>query len=240
MLKLSTYLAAKELTISNLVLQYYQQLGMTEEELVLYLQLTSYDQQGNHFPEVSEIAQRMGKDAELIFQLIESLIAKNIITLESSRDQETGRMNDAYNLFPLYEKLERLLKQTEKQVKETEETQALRLLYQQFEKEFGRPLSPIEIETIAAWIEQDHYNSELIRLALKEAVLNQAYNLRYIDRILLSWERKNIRTKEEVYKEQQQHKRELLAKEVVNEEQKPIAKVPLFNWLNQAENEKGE
>ena len=43
---------------------------------------------------------------------------------------------------------------------------------------------------------------ELIRLALREAVLNQAYSLKYIDRILLAWERKNITTKEQVAADQ--------------------------------------
>ena len=46
---------------------------------------------------------------------------------------------------------------------------------------------------------------ELIRLALR-AVLNQAYSLKYIDRILLAWERKNITTKEQVAADQKNEK----------------------------------
>ena len=37
---------------------------------------------------------------------------------------------------------------------------------------------------IGQWLNTDHYSPELIRLALREAVLNQAYSLKYIDRIL--------------------------------------------------------
>ena len=40
-------------------------------------------------------------------------------------------------------------------------------------KKFGRPLSPIELEMIGQWLNTDHYSPELIRLALREAVLNQ-------------------------------------------------------------------
>ncbi len=36
---------------------------------------------------------------------------------------------------------------------------------------------------IGQWLNTDHYSPELIRLALREAVLNQAYSLKYIDRI---------------------------------------------------------
>ena len=38
---------------------------------------------------------------------------------------------------------------------------------------------------IGQWLNTDHYSPELIRLALREAVLNQAYSLKYIDRIYL-------------------------------------------------------
>ncbi|TKO86873.1 DnaD domain-containing protein, partial [Enterococcus faecalis] len=70
--------------------------------------------------------------------------------------------------------------------------------YPAFEKQFGRPLSPIELEMIGQWLNPDHYSPELIRLALRDAVLNQAYSLKYIVGILLAWERNNISSKEEV------------------------------------------
>ena len=90
----------------------------------------------------------------------------------------------------------------EKQVVANHEDE-IKQLYQGFEKEFGRPLSPIELEMIGQWLNTDHYSPELIRLALREAVLNQAYSLKKkalresvggeayslknIDRILLAW-----------------------------------------------------
>lgn len=64
-------------------------------------------------------------------------------------------------------------------------------MYQLFEQEFGRPLSSIEFQRIGQWLEEDHYQPEILKLALREAVLNQAYSFNYVDRILLSWERKS-------------------------------------------------
>ena len=46
------------------------------------------------------------------------------------------------------------------------------------------------MEMIKQWQTEDGYPDDLIQLALKEAVLNQAFSLKYMDRILLSWERK--------------------------------------------------
>lgn len=60
--------------------------------------------------------------------------------------------------------------------------------------EFGRNLSPIENADNRKLDRHDHYPLELIESALKEAVLNRVYSLKYIDRILLAWEKKNIRS----------------------------------------------
>lgn len=70
-------------------------------------------------------------------------------------------------------------------------------LYSIFEQEFARPLSPMEYETITGWIERDRYPEPLIVLALKEAVFAGKVNFRYIDRILLEWQRNSIRTVEQ-------------------------------------------
>ena len=67
-------------------------------------------------------------------------------------------------------------------------------------------LSPIEFETINQWLEDDHYAPDLISLALKEAVLSQAYSLRYMDRILLNWEKKHLTTVAQVQKESERQR----------------------------------
>ncbi|MNI65967.1 DNA replication protein DnaD [compost metagenome] len=66
-----------------------------------------------------------------------------------------------------------------------------------FEKEFARPLSPMECETISVWVDQDGYPDELILLALKEAVFAGKVHFRYIDRILLEWSRNRVKTVED-------------------------------------------
>ena len=63
-----------------------------------------------------------------------------------------------------------------------------------FEKEFGRTLSPMEYEIINAW-RDSNILEETILLALKEAVYNGVNNLRYIDKILSEWNKKGIKTR---------------------------------------------
>lgn len=73
-----------------------------------------------------------------------------------------------------------------------------RSLFSIFEKEFGRPLSPMECESISGWVDQDRYPEELILLALKESVFAGKVHFRYIDRILLEWARNRVKNAQDV------------------------------------------
>jgi DNA replication protein len=70
-------------------------------------------------------------------------------------------------------------------------------LFQMFEEEFGRLLSPMECETISKWIDEERYSQALIMHALREAVFAGKLHFRYIDRILLDWQHHKVRTVEQ-------------------------------------------
>ena len=55
-----------------------------------------------------------------------------------------------------------------------------------FEEQFGRPLTPMEFDSIKEWV-QSGYSEEIILKALKEAVKSQVLTLRYIEGILINW-----------------------------------------------------
>ncbi|MGV2794869.1 DnaD domain protein, partial [Clostridium perfringens] len=109
-----------------------------------------------------------------------------------------------YNLAGMYEKLGMHLAQLraaaakqqaqERILPEAAKEEQERNLFVIFEKEFARPLSPMECETISGWGDQDGYAEELILLALKEAVFAGKVHFRYIDRILLEWSRNRVKT----------------------------------------------
>ena len=65
-------------------------------------------------------------------------------------------------------------------------------IYKKLEEFFGRPLSSIEIEIIKDW-ENKKITPEIINLAIKEAVLNQARSLKYINRILYDWAQQGLK-----------------------------------------------
>lgn len=76
-------------------------------------------------------------------------------------------------------------------------------IFEILESELGKQLSPIEYEIVKAW-KTSNYSDEIIKEAIKEAVYNGVANLRYIDKILYEWAKKNIKTKEDVEKNKKQ------------------------------------
>lgn len=80
-------------------------------------------------------------------------------------------------------------------------------LLQMIEENFGRPISPIEYEEISSWKDTD-----LTRYAIKEAVLNGIYSIKYISKILYQWEQKNIQTVQEAQKDSQEFEKKKKAK----------------------------
>jgi len=62
------------------------------------------------------------------------------------------------------------------------------------EREFGRPLSPIELSQLSEW--QQTYSPELIAEALARASLQNKRSIAYIGGILKNWGRKNLTTPE--------------------------------------------
>jgi DnaD/phage-associated family protein len=75
-----------------------------------------------------------------------------------------------------------------------------------FEDEFKRPLSSIECQTIADW--QSEYNDDLLKLALSEAVKNNARSLSYIEAILRNWKGSGIKTAIEAQEQIEKHKKQ--------------------------------
>lgn len=230
-----------QLTIPNVLLKYYRQIGLNERELVVLLQLQAANQQEG-FPNFQTIAQQMNCSRDELFEAIQSLINKQVLTIHTIQNS-AGKSEDRLNFDVLYEKLWHCLQQQQKQAAEKEETLKLQDLYTLFEQEFGRSLSPIELDTLNMWLDDDHYAPELIQMALKEAVLNQVYSLKYIDRILLSWEKKNITTKAQVLEESKkfrQTKSDQLERSQT-QRKKPMKDVPLHDWLRDVRpGERGE
>lgn len=168
----------------------FKELGLNETEMMIILQLHRFLQEHNAFPTPSELATFLTINEEACAKILRKLIQKDLLSIEQT-ENEQNQLSEAYCLDPLWEKL--YAKKTAPKVEEMHGGTIFIL----FEQEFGRPLSPFEIETINAWLDVDEMKPELIKAGLRESVLMGKLNFKYIDRILRDWKQKGIHSVEQ-------------------------------------------
>lgn len=160
------WMAQKQVTIPALLLENYTVLGLNEQELIALLHIQSFLDQGERFVTPMQLSERMTLSHEDCTKLLSKLIRSQMLSLEKNSD-ESGMFYETYSLEPLWL---RLIECLEAENQRTNENQSIELegkLYKQVEQEFGRPLSPIEGETLSMWIDQDKHQPELIFVKAK-------------------------------------------------------------------------
>ncbi|MFD1065218.1 DnaD domain-containing protein [Oceanobacillus locisalsi] len=188
-----------QMTISKKLLADYHQLGLHETELILLLQLSRFADEGNHFPTPFELAQTASFSEEEAANMLRKLVQRGFLSIEKNDSDQTP-ISESYSLEPLLEKLY----EEQTAVINKEEEEHIGNIFILFEQEFGRPLSPFEIETVNSWLDEDEIEPSLIKAGLRESVLMSKLNFKYIDRILREWKKKGIHTVQDARKASRQ------------------------------------
>ena len=189
------------LNVPLILLSNYKKIKINEKELIILIYLMN--QKSSVF-NPQKISEDLNIEISEVLESIEVLSNSDLITINTLKDN--GLLEERIDLSNLYNKLAYL------NINEEETKEENTNIYDSFEKEFARTLSPIEYELIKSWLDND-YSEELILCALKEAVYNGVKNLRYIDKILYEWNNKGIKTKEDVLKDKQNFKKNNTKKE---------------------------
>lgn len=190
-------------TVPNLLLKYYHKLKLSEAEVMLLIHFLAFkEKEQKDFPTIEELQSRMSATPDKVIVMLQKLMKEQIISIDEEIDEVTGIQYEKYNLSRLHERIaECWIEERAQQIKESKVKTAPAAegkdVFSVFEKEFARPLSPMECENISKWLDNDKYSVELIFAALKEAVFAGKIHFRYIDRILLDWERNRIFTVEQ-------------------------------------------
>lgn len=207
-----------QLPVPHLLLQSYTKLGLNEHDLVVLLVIHHFIHRGKEFPQPVEIASYLTITEDECVQILRKLLDKKVLEIKELQTTN-GKLSEAFSLEPLWQQIFA--------AQETEHAQEGKI-FSLFEQEFGRPLSPFEIETINVWLDEDKMKPALIQAALREAVLMGKLNFKYIDRILREWKRKGIKTVEQVKQNAERVRREPIQK--TYEVEKRDTSV-YYNWL---------
>lgn len=204
-------LKEKPIIIPSILFKHYKDLKLTEEELVLLICLINEGDKVLYDP--SMFMEKISLDKFKAMQLLNDLSEKNMINIKIENNK-SGKKEEYIYLDLLYNKLFNLLLDQKHDVSMNTN------LFSLFEQELGRTISPMEVEIIKEWLHDGH-SEELIKEALKEAIYNNARNLKYIDRILFNWRSKGIKNKADIMKEKKNYRKST----------KPTEPIYDYNWL---------
>ncbi len=176
-----------------LLLENYKKFGINEKQLSVIFMVDHLLQQKNTLVTADLLALKMSLPITEIDQLLVELLNKNILEFDNSESQMKT------TLEPLKKRLFRefqvaVIKDHEA-VNSNEFSAQIQNIYQVFEKEFGRTLSPLEFSRIREWVGFG-YTDEIIINALHEAMANNKKSIRSIDKILLKWATRDDVSKE--------------------------------------------
>ena len=209
--KIKNIISSKDIIIPKLLFDNYKKIGLSSDELIFIIYLIN----NNDIFNPKQISNNLSISLNEVMNTMEKLSSKGIIKLELKK---IGNLRNEYiNIDGLYSKLTFYILNEEKEEKKTS-------IYDIFEKELARTISPMEYEIINAWLENGT-TEETIILALKEATYNGVSNLRYIDKIISEWSKKGIKTKEDIEKSRKNFKQK--------KETKLNNEIFDYDWLNE-------
>ncbi len=229
--RLRMWIEQGNVTIPQLFFNSYKKLGIKDGDAMLILQMEAYRSQHIEFPTPSDFSSRMNLTENEVSQILQRLMQKGYLKIDQASDSN-GVLFEQFSLLPLWSAvLECEIGDRNKTV-EVKEKEEEGQIFHVFEQEFGRLLSPMECETIAMWIDQDHHGIEIIKAALKEAVIAQKLSMRYIDRILFEWKKKKVTTLADV-ENQTKAFRSPAQSIQQGKSHGTVKRVPLYNWLEE-------
>ncbi|MBN9653043.1 DnaD domain protein [Halobacillus litoralis] len=216
-----------QMVVPTKLLENFHQLKLNETELVVLLQIHRFRTEGNGFPTPEQLATHLSISAQECSRVLRSLIQKRMMTIEQNQNEDRV-LNEHYSLEPLWEKLFAVSQKPQINDRSYDEN-----IFPLFEQEFGRPLSPFEIETINIWLDEEEQSPALIKAALREAVLMSKLNFKYIDRILREWKRKGVKTVEQAREQGKQFRQGQQAPKTQKQENKKRDISLYYNWLEE-------
>lgn len=207
---LEQYVKAKDYVLRKELFPLIWEYKLNLEEVLLLIYFMNEDVPTFDVEQINKITMI---SVNKILDSFTSLTNKGLISIDVIK--ENSGVKEVVNLDPIYKcMIDGLMKNNKKVVNNN--------IFEKFEKEFSRTLSPMEYEIINDWLDKN-ISEELILGALKEATYNGANNLRYIDKIIYEWNKKGFKNMEDV----NNHLRNR------NTSDKSVKEISDYNWLDE-------
>lgn len=185
--KLLNIVKSDNIIIPLYVYKEFPKLNIDYESFLFLMFLYS---KGNKIPfDINKLSEDFYTDTKKIMQIISNLQNNKLIEIKVIKNDKNISEEFIYLDF-FYEKISLSIVNKEENNTNDEKDDIFEIL----EKDVGLQLSFVEVEIVKAW----NYDKDVIKEAIKEAIKNNVASIRYIDKILYSWSKKGIKTKEDV------------------------------------------
>ena len=207
---LEQYVKAKDYVLRKELFPLIWEYKLNLEEVLLLIYFMNEDVPTFDVEQINKITMI---SVNKILDSFTSLTNKGLISIDVIK--ENSGVKEVVNLDPIYKcMVDGLMKNNKKVVNNN--------IFEKFEKEFSRTLSPMEYEIINDWLDKN-ISEELILGALKEATYNGVNNLRYIDKIIYEWTKKGFKNMEDVNNHLKNR----------NTSDKSVKEISDYNWLDE-------
>ncbi len=140
----------------------------------------------------SQIAETIGKELADVNQSISNLTENGLLQYRTI--ELNGEIELIFDASLAFERLDSLLDSQTPVATTPNPQNQLKDLVETFQQELGRLLTPFEIEDLSKTVKEDGVKADLIKEALREAVLNGKPNWKYIQAILRNWRHEGIQS----------------------------------------------
>ena len=169
-----------------LLLEYYKKLRLSENEVMVILMIDHLLEQKNTLITPDLLSLKMNISSKELDKILVSLLERDLIVYDMGKKVKVSLKSLHKKLYETFQVA--LSKEQESLVSE-KKAAYLKNIYEVFEKQLNRTLSPLEFSMIGEWV-NDGFDDETIIRALNEALAKGKKTIRSVDRILVQYKEK--------------------------------------------------
>ena len=201
-----------------LLLEYYKKLRLSENEVMLILMIDHLLEQKNTLITPDLLSLKMNISSKELDKILVSLLERDLIVYDMGKKVKVSLKSLHKKLYETFQVA--LSKEQESLVSE-KKAAYLKNIYEVFEKQLNRTLSPLEFSMIGEWV-NDGFDDETIIRALNEALSKGKKTIRSVDRILVQY-----KAKEDMEKTGMSN-----VKEVWDDDMESLLEVAKAKWID--------
>lgn len=169
--------------INKLILDIYPKMNLTEQEVIIVLNLVELYKNNQSSLAVSTLSKKVNMTNETCSDSLSGLLNKGYITLDIEYTK-SGKAKEVFHIDDLINVISKMMNDEVKTQKINESENLIKDIIDMLENSLNKALTPYELDLVLTWVDSGE-SIDTIRKSLDIAVSKNISNLKYIDKIIL-------------------------------------------------------